>query len=61
MTEQMKWDIRIILTLMVFAVALISLSLGCEKKCSKGEVKIDGKCYVPGVAYLRANGSEKMV
>lgn len=61
MTDQSKWDIRITLTLVIFAFTAMILSFGCEKKCPKGEVRVKDKFYVPGVAYLRANGQERMV
>ena len=51
MTEQMKWNIRITLILILFAGVVIGLSFGCEKRCNKGEGKFQGKCYAPGVLY----------
>ena len=51
MTEQMKWNIRITLILILFASAVIGLSFGCEKRCAKGEIKFQGKCHTPGALY----------
>ena len=47
-------NLKITLVLIAFAVVVMLLSFFCEKKCSGGEVKFQGKCYVPGVPYNNA-------
>jgi len=36
---------------LILALAFVIAFLGCDVKCPKGQVKIDGKCYIPGQTY----------
>lgn len=47
----MNWDLKITLFLGVLCLILVLIGFGCDKKCDKGEVKMNGKCYVPGAYY----------
>lgn len=51
MTNQMKWDLKVTLVIIIIAVIAMCWRGGCEKKCPKGEVMIQGKCYIPGAYY----------
>jgi hypothetical protein len=62
MTSQIRWDATVTAVIIVLSILITIGCMSCElRKCPKGEVKIDGKCYVPGASYLKINGAEKPI
>lgn len=46
-----------VLLILMLSMVLVNMT----PKCKKNEVRVNGKCYVPGVKYINFGGVEKMI